>query len=251
MVNWSAIDPQSVPGRIVRFPSRLLPRSAAMHIRRGPARGMKWISGSSVHGCWLGTYELSKQKLLEQVVHTGMTVYDIGAQAGFYTLLLSRLVGESGQVIAFEPSVRELGYLIQHVQENKLSNVRIVQAAVGAQTGLAGFSTDRAPCQNRITNNEDQLLVPLVSLDSLPLPPPHVIKMDIEGGESDALKGASNLLKQHSPIMLIALHGEEHSNFCQDFLKKAGYRIFDLHDREIENNPRTDEIYARQYERGR
>ena len=62
-----------------------------------------------------------------------MTVYDVGAQAGFYTLMVSRIVGDSGQVFAFEPSVREARYLIEHVRLNQLRNVRIVQAAVGSQ----------------------------------------------------------------------------------------------------------------------
>ena len=158
MPNWSAIDPKSTRGRLVRLPAKLLPKSTVMHIRHGPARGMKWISGSAVHGCWLGTYELEKQKLLERIVRPGMTVYDIGAQAGFYTLLCSRLVGDAGRVIAFEPSISEARYLLEHVRINQLANVSIVQAAVGASPSLSGFSSDRAICQNRLTAGKDKPL---------------------------------------------------------------------------------------------
>ena len=193
-------DPKSTRGRLVRLPAKLLPKSTVMHIRHGPARGMKWISGSAVHGCWLGTYELEKQKLLERIVQPGMTVYDIGAQAGFYTFLCSKLVGDTGRVIAFEPSISEARYLLEHVRINQLANVSIVQAAVGASTSLSGFSSDRAICQNRLTAENDKLLVPVISLDSVTLPPPDVIKMDIEGGESDALKGARTLLVKHKPM---------------------------------------------------
>jgi protein-L-isoaspartate O-methyltransferase len=139
MINWSAIDPRSRRGQLIRLPARLLPKSAVMHIRHGPARGMRWISGSATHGCWLGTYELAKQALVARLVRPGMTVYDIGAQAGFYTLIFSRLVGPSGHVIAFEPCVSELGYLLAHVKLNALTNIRVVQAAVGGDATPGGF----------------------------------------------------------------------------------------------------------------
>lgn len=244
-MNWSAIDPRSTRGRIVRLPAKLLPKSTVMHIRRGPARGMKWISGSAVHGCWLGTYELEMQNLLEQFVQPGMTVYDVGAQAGFYTLLCSKLVGDAGWVIAFEPSISEARYLLEHVRINHLTNVSIVQAAVGASPSLCGFSSDRAICQNRLTVENDKLLVPVISLDLVTLRPPDVIKMDIEGGESDALKGARALLVKHRPIVLLALHGPEHAGFCPEFLRSCGYRVFDLADVPVSGAAVSDEIYAR------
>jgi FkbM family methyltransferase len=234
----------------VRLPARLLPRSTVMHIRRGPGRGMKWISGSATHGCWLGTYELEKQKLFAQLVRPGMTVYDIGAQAGYYTLMTSRMVGDSGQVFAFEPSVREAHYLIEHVRINRLHNVRIVQAAVGARAGLAGFSTDRAPCENQLTYQNDGLMVPVVALDSAGLPPPDLIKLDIEGGESDALVGMRGLLVQKRPVVFVALHGTEHATFCPKFLRGCGYSIFDVGGNRILDDFPVDEIYALHASRG-
>jgi FkbM family methyltransferase len=244
MVNWSAIDPQSVPGRIVRFPSRLLPKSAVMRIRSGPARGLKWITGSSLHGCWLGTFELAKQRLLERLVRPGMTVYDIGAQAGFYTLCLSRMVGESGRVFAFEPFAENVHNLLDHVRMNDLRNVRIVQAAVARCSGLRGFTTDRGACENVLAGEIATLLVPTMSLDSLSLPAPDLIKMDIEGGESEALRGSRRILSEHRPAVLIALHGPEHARFCGDFLKSLGYEVQSLSKQPSEPSPVPDEIYA-------
>jgi len=205
---------------------------------------MKWISGSAVHGCWLGTYEFKKQQLLDRIVEPRMTVYDVGAQAGFYTLLCSKLVGYGGQVIAFEPSISEARHLLEHVRINNLVNVTIVQAAVGASPSLSGFSSDRPMCQNCLTVEDEQLLVPVISLDSLTLPPPNVIKMDIEGGESNALKGARALLVDHKPLLVLALHGPEQVSFCRDFLRSLQYRIFDLAGSPIAAAQIPDEIYA-------
>jgi FkbM family methyltransferase len=244
VINWTAIDPKSRKGRFARMPARLLPKSTVMHIRRGPARDMKWVSGSATHGCWLGTYELEKQNLIERFVRPGMTVYDVGAQAGFYSLICSRLAGDNGRVYSFEPDAREARYLSDHVRINSLRNVHIVQAAVGAEPGLSEFSTDRGPCQNRLTNNGGRLLVPVLSLDTAGLPAPDLIKMDIEGGESDALRGARKLLCDRHVIILIALHGAEHAGFCPKFLRSLGYEVFDLQHHRVEGVPATDEIYA-------
>jgi FkbM family methyltransferase len=244
MVNWSAIDPQSVPGKIVRLPSRLLPKSAIMRIRSGPARGMKWIAGSSVHGCWLGTYELPKQNLLERLVRPGMTVYDVGAQAGFYTLCLSRMVGETGRVFAFEPFADNVHNLVEHVRMNTLRNVRIVQAAVGGSSEVRAFTTDRGACQNGLAGEDAALLVSTVSLDSLSLPPPDLIKMDIEGGESEALRGSRRILSEHRPIVLVALHGLDHARFCDEFLSSLGYKVLPFPKPPSEPALPDDEIYA-------
>jgi FkbM family methyltransferase len=243
MINWTAIDPRSRRGQLVRLPARFLPKSAVMHIRHGPARGMRWISGSATHGCWLGTYELPKQALVERLVRPGMTVYDIGAQAGFYTLVFSRLVGSAGCVIAFEPCFSELRYLLEHVTLNALSNVRVVQAAVGEKPGLAGFSSNRGRCQNRLTA-DSALIVPVVSIDTVDLAPPDLIKMDIEGGESEALAGSRTLLARHRPIVLVALHGPDQKSFCLSFLYSLGYRVFTLDGDLVGQRTTTDEIYA-------
>ena len=74
---------------MLRLLHRVLPHGMVRPIRLGPAQDMKWIIGSGHHGCWLGSYELDKQCALEHFVNTGMVVYDIGAQAGFYTLFFS------------------------------------------------------------------------------------------------------------------------------------------------------------------
>jgi FkbM family methyltransferase len=243
-LNWSAIDNHSLAGRALRAPLRLLPPSAVMKIRRGPAKGLKWIAGSSEHGCWLGTYELPKQNLLERLVRPGMTVYDIGAQAGFYTLCLSRIVGETGRVFAFEPLADNVRNLLEHVRMNGLRNVRIVQAAVAGCSGLRGFTTDQNAFENALAGGDSGLLVPTVSLDLLSLPPPNLIKMDIEGGESEALRGSRRILRENRPVVLVALHSREHARFCGGFLKSLGYKVLSVSQPLAEPQPLDDEIYA-------
>jgi hypothetical protein len=58
--------------------------------------------------------------------------------------------------------------------------------------------------------------------------------MDIEGGESDALKGAGRILVDHHPMILVALHGGQHCRYCPELLRTSGYKVFDLHGKIIE-----------------
>lgn len=216
-----------------------------MRIRRGPAKGMKWIAGSAIHGCWLGTYELDKQRALERFVRPGMTVYDIGAQAGFYTLFFSRLVGEGGKVYAFEPCPYEARFLLDHVRMNRLANVRVIQAAVAERSGLAAMSTDRGMCQNQICDGGDgTLMVPSLSVDASGLPAPDLIKMDVEGAESAALKGARRTLCEARPAVFVALHGPEQREACAKILTTSGYRIYNLKGQPIDGTFSADETYA-------
>ena len=245
MINWSKINHRSLAGRILRLPTRALPAGTVMSIRRGPARGMKWISGSAIHGCWLGTYELDKQAALQRFVQPGMTVYDIGAQAGFYTLFFSRLVGDRGRVFAFEPCPYEARFLLDHVRMNKLTNVRVIQAAVSEHAGLVGMTIDRGMTQNRIINGaETALMVPALSLDSLDLPAPDLIKMDVEGAESAVLSGAQRTLQKAHPVVFVALHSDEQREACATLLGQAGYAIYDLSGAALNGSINVDEIYA-------
>ena len=245
MINWSAIDHRSLAGRLLRLPVRALPARCVMRVRQGPARGMKWIAGSAVHGCWLGTYEFEKQKSLERFIRPGMTVYDIGAQAGFYTLFFSRLAGDRGKVFAFEPCAYEARFLIDHVRLNHLDNVRVVQAAVCETRELLPMSSDRGTCENRLVDNPGAtLMVPTLSLDSSGLPVPDLIKMDVEGAEAAVLRGAQRTLLEARPVLFVALHGDEQRKACAIILRDAGYSIHDLDGQRLSGAPSVDEIYA-------
>jgi len=246
--NWMEIPPQSFRGWVLRLPLRLIPRSSILTVLTGLNRGMKWIVGSSVHSCWIGTYELELQKVIQTFIKPGMTVFDIGANAGFYTLAFSRLVGEKGQVWAFEPFAENMQNLLTHVMINQLRNVTLVQAAIASETGLGFF----CPSGNTHTGSiagEGQYRVPTLSLDKLmdqnEFLAPDLLKMDVEGAESSILEGAEKLLGKKKSVLFISLHGEQQKKRCQQLLLSAGYRIFildgsELFDKHFEEN----EIYA-------
>ena len=252
MINFSAIDYRSRFGKTLRLPLKLLPGSFVMPIVSGPIKGMKWQVGTSDHGCWLGTYELAKLKEIERWLRPGMTVYDIGANAGIYTLFFSRAVGPEGRVFAFEPLGENSVNLLHHIQLNRLENVVLTQAALASCSAMSSFQLGSiGNSMGKLTTGNTQLRVPTVSMDELitkhNFPLPDLIKMDVEGAESEVLCGASALLSQRATVWFIALHGDQQKELCQNVLTSYGYRIFSMDGEMITAplvNSSYDEIYA-------
>jgi FkbM family methyltransferase len=131
MINFSKISNDSLIGKLLRLPLRLIPNNAVLPIIQGPLKGFKWIKGSGVNGYWLGTYERKKQSLISTYIKQGMVCYDIGAHVGYYSLTFSKLVGESGKVFSFEPNPLNLMYLLKHLRLNQVENVFVFPIALG------------------------------------------------------------------------------------------------------------------------
>lgn len=226
MIDFSSINSKSLTGSLLRLPLRLLPRNLAVPIIQGPLRGKKWIIGSSNHGCWLGSYELEKQRLMAQMVKPGTVVFDIGANVGFYTLLASSLVGEGGRVYAFEPLAGNIDYLERHLKMNAAHNVTLFQAAVSDREGIASFQQGDSNSMGRL-DEKGTIAVEIVSLDELffkgVLPLPDYMKIDVEGAELSVLKGARHILEKRSPTIFLATHGSEVHSQCLSLLRSLDY----------------------------
>jgi FkbM family methyltransferase len=249
LIDWSAISRHSILGAALRLPLRLIPRDSVLEVRQGVNRGFRWVVGSSVHGCWLGSYERAKQAALARCVVRGMNACDLGANAGFYTLALSRLVGAEGHVWAFEPWSENVVNLRRHIALNRLANVDVFEAAVTDRAGTASFLPGKNCSIGRVTHDEGAAQVSTVTLDSLvasgTIAPPDVVKMDVEGAESDVLEGARALVSARRTIWLIALHGHAQREQCSERLRAAGYRLCMLDGSAWERaSAREDELLA-------
>jgi len=244
-MDFSGIDRSSVVGRVLRAPLALIPDGARMRVLQGALRGKTWIAGAHSHGCWLGSYEHDKQQLFSALVKTGAVVYDVGAKAGFYTLLASELVGPSGHVVAFEVQPRELRYLRTHVRLNGLENVTVLELAVGDGPGALTLSSTVNGHQGTPIEVGDRK-VRKTSLDALvgscALPPPDFITMTLEDGELEALRGAREVLTRHRPTVLLATHDAEVHQACMEELRAIGYGLQSIDGRPLD---RTHELLAR------
>lgn len=219
--------------QLLRLPLKFVPKGLVVPILSGSARGLKWVTGSGTHGCWLGTYERDRQQRLLEVLKGGECFLDIGANVGFYSLLASGIVGPRGQVHSFEPFPRNVDYLKTHIGLNKLQNV--TSFAVGLSDGAdrtLSFATSINPSSGHLSATaatQNQIEVQVTSLDTLwkrkVFPKPAVIKIDVEGAEFSVLNGGREMLNECRPVILLAGHGTAVQEECCELLKTWGYRI--------------------------
>jgi FkbM family methyltransferase len=227
LINFSAVRADTFTGKIVRYPFRVLRRDLVVRILQGPLRGRKWIVGSFLHGCWLGSYELEFQKLLAREVKPGGVFYDIGANVGFYSLLAALLVGP-GHVYAFEPLPGNLIYFHKHMELNDIRNVELTEVAVSDEVGTAPFFLEETRGMGNLGPG-GSINVQTTTLDALlhdqKMAPPDYIKMDIEGGEYRALRGAVECFARYRPTLFLATHGSAVHNDCCQLLDEWGYQV--------------------------
>lgn len=167
-------------------------------------------------------YEPRKHKFIEEKAF-GIAV-DGGAHIGYYSVLLAR---NCRKVIAFEPTETSRRILNKTLSFNEITNVEIRNEALGAEKGYYFFEEDDrnfASVSNKVTNSETKKRVNTISLDSLDIKI-DFLKLDIEGSEILALKGATKVL---SELRYLAL--EIHPSL----IEQLGYsvqEIFEILDR--------------------
>jgi len=162
------------------------------------------------------------------LVDPGAVVYDVGAHVGQYTLLASQRVGSDGRVLAIEPFPRNLRMLRRNLAINHIANTFIVEAAASNARGVAHFQEgpDTEASMGHLTEAGGEIEVATVRIDDLVAsgyPAPNVVKMDIEGGEGEALLGMQDTLRSLHPAIFLATHGEQVHAACVTLLESMGY----------------------------
>lgn len=187
-------------------------------IQQGIGRGLRFNTGRSIAGYVLGIAEPDIQKAFEALLERGMTVYDLGANVGFLSMIAARLVGPEGQVVSFEPLPANARQIKHNSSLNGFSHITVCECAVGSSDGYASFTVSDFSTTGKLSSVEGlhdsarvgQIKIKMQRLDSLVasgLPKPDLIKMDVEGAEVDVLAGATDVLARVRPLLLIELHG--------------------------------------------
>jgi len=189
---------------------------------------------------WLGTYEPELQSALSEFLKPGMTVYDVGANIGYVSLMMAHQSGVTGKVFAFEALPANIERIQKNVALNKLSNVTIISGAVLDKSGSVTFyvhdSVGMGKAAGSAGRREEQykgeITVPGLSLDEFVYtqgnPVPDAVKMDIEGGEVLALPGMRRILREAHPLMFLELHGPESEKVAWEELTAAGYTLYSM-----------------------
>lgn len=176
--------------------------------------GLKLLVAAKDYGLGMylrtkGEFEPLQTKLFLESLTEGMTVFDIGANVGYYTVLASKMVGAKGKVYAFEPDPNSVKLLKKNIMLNNYRNVIVVPHAVGRKDGAAILSIDEAnPGESYLGGNGSnrQMIVRAIALDSFvhkrKITNVDVVKMDVEGGEVDVLSGGKSFFRKQEKLTL-------------------------------------------------
>ncbi len=207
-----------------------------------------------------GEYSEAEVSLYRQICKPGDVIVEVGANIGIHTLPLARLVGERGHVYAFEPQRLVFQTLCANVAINSLSNVTCLPYGVAEKNqdvsvrevdykqaaNFGGISLEAVQVCHSRYNEGDQSIsagsefsvsqssgqesstsLKLVSLDeSIPDVPVKLLKIDVEGMESQVVSGSEGLIKKHQPIIYIENDRQEKSKALIEQLWELGYVLY-------------------------
>lgn len=198
-------------------------------------------------------YESEIAWTMFRALQPGDIAIDVGANIGFFTAIMSRLVGLTGRVIACEPGDNNLGSLKHTLLFNNITNVSIEQRPIwcrdeevtfylnaDSRASNALFDPGHWPANEKSRDNPHPINVQAVTLDTLSetVDPQliRVIKIDTEGAEQKVLEGACKLLEiYHPPYVLAELnpHGlyqaGNDAESLREYMRQFGYDMFFIH----------------------
>jgi FkbM family methyltransferase len=165
-----------------------------------------------------GRFERNELAFARSIVRPGHHALDCGAHIGLFAMHMAAWAGPSGSVHAFEPFEPNAECLARSIEENRFAErVVLERAAVGAASGTSQlvFATHSLNTGGGFIHRAGTELPPyhetrtvtLVALDAYPLRRPvSFIKIDVEGAEPLAMRGAERLLREDRPVILSEIH---------------------------------------------
>jgi len=239
---------------ILRPPNIMEVRGCKIYIdpRRNPALALYDIGG----------YENTETELFEKCIKKGDVVIDLGANIGYYTLIAAKLVGENGNVYAFEPDPTNFSFLKRSVEINNYKNVICEQKAVSNKKEMVKlFLTSPNRFQTGtytiIGEGNNYVEVETVKLDDYFEDKNFkvdLIKMDIEGAEGLAIKGMQKILSKNNEIKILSeiipkqlersgINAEDYLNM----LTNSGFKIYEIIEEKDKNEPNLKLIDPSQF----
>lgn len=214
----------------------LVPSQATrkLRVRSGAAQGLIFeLNPRWETHLWEGLHEVEDQAFLAERIKPGHIFYDVGAGFGFYSVLAARL---GAHVFAFEPDTQNAESVRRHAKINSLeSSIELVQEVVSSKSGVAQLEPaeqQRGHGNGHVRRSDAKALgqtqaVKCTSLDdfSMNLPPPDVLKVDVEGYETEVFKGAEDLFGRCRPYVLCEVHDPENASFVESWLRERNFSV--------------------------
>jgi len=207
-------DVRSVIMRLDRqaFPTPLDVRFTAADLASAQINGIscpvdRHDASVSVPSAAAGFWEPHLVACFRRICRLGSIAFDIGANVGYHTLMLAQLVGTEGTCYAFEPNSENCRLILLGAEQNQFANIELMPIALSDRPGWAYFSRHVGSNGGFATRDAELgdgrgVVVPVFVLDDLQLPPPDLIKVDVEGAEYRALKGAEKTIGRSRPAII-------------------------------------------------
>ena len=205
--------------------------------------------------------EQQEIKFLLENLSPGQTAVDIGSYKGAYTYWMSKRIGSTGKVFAFEPISENFELLRKNVSVNNYNNVFCEQKAVSNENKKVTMEIsdrigDHRIIENKKSNNAT-IQVDCLTLDKFFKDEQKIdfLKIDTEGFDLHVLQGAENIIKKNKNIVICIEFNPTllHQNNIQpksllNFITSLGFTIFDID--QDENTPSTNNHLLNQYDNG-
>jgi FkbM family methyltransferase len=216
---------------------RLVPRQTLVwvQVQIGPAAGLSIrVNPRTGQDVCLGVVEPAVQDAVQKFLRPDMTFYDLGANIGFFSLMAARLVGPSGRVISFEADPEIAARLRENLAFNNFHHATVEQKAVWSEPTRVTFaradlntSLDRGLGHVELipSSSAETITVEADSLDHYTAthPVPDFVKCDVEGAELAVFQGASHVLREKRPILLVEIHSPENHRLLSKQFRELGY----------------------------
>jgi len=205
----------------------------------------------------LGIYEYWKTKLFFNIVKEGMTIVDIGAHNGYFSLLFAKLMNDKGNVLSFEPDLNNCFWFRKSIQVNGRRCIKLFQYTLSDREGSVDFYRGKTSGMGSLflsSDTEEKVItVKTRKLDNVlkdeGINKVDLIKIDVQGADLLVLKGAERTLKRQNIklAMDVDVKSLEERNQVFDFLGSCGFKMFRISKEltPIEKiDERTRDIYA-------
>ena len=187
---------------------KLIPREQWINVHGVPLLANIYDNGIGTCLFFQGEYALGRVSEIRKAVKEGDTVIDIGANIGYFTVLMADLVGPKGKVYAFEPDPRNSHLLQRTVERNGWTHVIVEQKAVSNKAGEFILYQTRSCAANTLTPGEhiSEVNVSVVTIDDFLSDEHHIdfVKMDMDGSEPLAIQGMAQLIRRSPNLQVLA-----------------------------------------------
>lgn len=184
-------------------------------------------------------FEPYSTTFIKKLLKKGDVVLDVGANIGYYTVIMSKLVGITGKVYAFEPTKYYGDFLLMNVKENDIENCEVLPIGLSSKACDVEISFGESSATMHWVADFDPRFKERITLTTLDdfihdkkITRIDFIKIDVDGHEPEFLKGAAEVLAKMQPVILLEVSHEHYLNagitawdFYADLIEQ-GYHVY-------------------------